>query len=78
MASSIPIRNQKEFETLSSQLYDPSLSDDAREGVLNAMERIIGNSLNQFQSGEETDISRGISSTQKPSKERPPLSSFNR
>ena len=57
MASSIAIRNQMEFETLSSQLYDPSLSDDAREGVLNAMERIIGQSLQKYEGGEQQNIS---------------------
>lgn len=76
LASNIPIRNQKEFETLAHDLYDPSLTDSAREGILDAMERIVSNSMQQFQGGESaTSTMMG----QKPqTKERPPLSSFHR
>lgn len=73
LASTIPIRNQMEFETLSSKLYDPSLLDSEREGVLNAMERIITQSLQQYGTPTQT-----TQPTQPQVKERPPLSSFHR
>jgi hypothetical protein len=71
-ASNIPIRNQIEFQTLAEELYDPSITDARAEGVLNAMERIINNSLQKFERQE--------GSSEKPSdkKNRPPLSSFQR
>jgi len=72
-ATNIPIRNRIEFETLAENLYDPTTTDAKAAGILDAMERIITNSL-QSAGGE-------ISQTQ-PSKrsmennQRPPLSSF--
>lgn len=45
LASTIPIRNKVEFETLAHNLYDPSLSDEKREGILDAMEFIINQGL---------------------------------
>lgn len=45
LASNIPIRNKAEFETLAAGLYDPSIRDSEREGILNAMERIISQSM---------------------------------
>lgn len=45
MASSIPIRNQKEFETLAHDLYDPTIRDEKRAGILDAMEKIISDSI---------------------------------
>jgi hypothetical protein len=71
-ASNIPIRNQKEFETLAAELYDPSITDARAEGVLDAMERIINNSLQKFE-GQE-----GGSAKPSDKKNRPPLSSFQR
>lgn len=47
LASNIPIRNQAEFETLSAKLFDASLPDAERDGILNAMERIIKGSLGE-------------------------------
>lgn len=44
-ASNIPIRNQAEFNTLAEKIFDPTLTDATREGLLNAMERIIQNSI---------------------------------
>ncbi len=44
-ASNIPIRNKSEFETLAADLYDPSIPDSAREGILSAMEQIIMGNL---------------------------------
>jgi len=44
-ATNIPIRNRIEFETLAENLYDPTTTDAKAEGILNAMQRIIENSL---------------------------------
>lgn len=70
LASTIPIRNKVEFETLAHNLYDPSLSDEKREGILNAMEQIISQHLGS-QGGSNQMMNE-------PKKERPPLSSFKR
>lgn len=70
-ATSIPIRNRIEFETLAEKLYDPSIRDKEREGILNAMERIVSNSLQEAGGFQPTPQER------KPT-ERPPLSSFHR
>lgn len=56
LASNIPIRNQKEFETLSEQLYDSTISDARAEGILNAMERIISNAAG----GEELTSGQSV------------------
>jgi hypothetical protein len=77
LASNIPIRNQKEFETLADQLYDPALTDATREGILDAMERIITQNMQQY-SGFDMGGMQGSSAPQEPPKERPPLSSFHR
>ncbi len=66
-ASNIPIRNRQEFETLAESLYDPSITDDEREGVLTAMERILNNSLG---GSKKSPIEN--------KQEKPPLSSFKR
>lgn len=74
-ATSIPIRNRIEFETLAEKLYDPSLPDKEREGVLDAMERILNNSLQSVQS------EMGGQQPQQPQQapqNRPPLESFMR
>lgn len=73
-ATSIPIRNRLEFETLAEQLYDPSLPDKAREGVLNAMERIITDSINQYVGPQESG--NYINRQQESKQERPSLESF--
>lgn len=44
-ASTIPIRNRLEFETLAGELINANLTDAESEGVLNAMERILNDSL---------------------------------
>ena len=44
-ASSIPIRNRLEFETLGEKLYDPKLTKEEAEGTYKAMEDIIDDSL---------------------------------
>ena len=71
LASTIPIRNKAEFETLAENLYNPSIRDAEREGILNAMEQIINQGLQ-----EHGGI--GQRSSQSQIKERPPLSSFKR
>lgn len=74
-SSNIPIRNQQEFETLAHDLYDPSISDASREGILVAMRRIIQNSMKQYESQE----GEGMEARQprQPSKQqRPPLTTF--
>jgi hypothetical protein len=67
-SSNIPIRNRQEFEVLAEDLYDPTISDDEAEGVLEAMEIIIKKSLNPT---ESIDIKESKN-------EKPPLSSFQR
>ena len=76
LASNIPIRNQAEFETLSHKIYDSSLSDKEREGVLDAMERIIRSSMSQFKDGDSELENQQPQSNE--NKNRPPLTSFNR
>jgi hypothetical protein len=74
LSSNIPIRNKAEFETLASDLYDPSLPDETREGILNAMEQIIEQNMAQYKGGFAGEMRKD-----KPQKsERPPLSSFKR
>lgn len=53
-ATNIPIRNRIEFETLAKKLYDPSIPDKEAEGILNAMERIINNSIKSYSGGESS------------------------
>lgn len=50
-ASTIPIRNRLEFETLAEKLYDPSITDAESEGVLNSMEKILQDSLSSTEAG---------------------------
>lgn len=70
-ASNIPIRNRQEFETLADDLYDPSISDAKREGILKAMKKIVENSMKSYSAPEKNE--------QSPAKnERPPLTSFFR
>lgn len=49
MATTIPIRNKLEFETLAESLYDPDITDAEAEGVLNAMEQILTRSAREMQ-----------------------------
>lgn len=74
-ASNIPIRNRQEFETLAHDLYDPSISDASREGILSAMKRIIENAMKSTIAPEEENAQINQVSA---SKERPPLTSFLR
>jgi len=70
-ASTIPIRNQVEFQTLAEKLYDPTITDAHAEGILDAMERIISGSL-------EEDIEEYVEKEQKPKKEKRPLTTFHK
>lgn len=61
LASTIPIRNQIEFETLANNLYDPTMTEAQIEGTLDAMERIIGDSLKEYgveTEGESSSVSK--------------------
>ncbi len=64
------IRNQKEFEVLAEKLYDPNIRDADAEGILNAMTRIIENSMKAHSSEEGQD--------QNQKQERPSITSFDR
>jgi hypothetical protein len=66
LSTTIPIRNRLEFETLAHNLYDPSLTDSAREGILNALESILKSNL----------ITTESTTSELPT--RHPLSSFKR
>jgi len=72
-ASNISIRNQAEFNTLAEKLYDPSISDAGRKGILDAMKRIIQNSMNAYTENEPEETAEQIQK-----QERPPLTSFIR
>lgn len=73
-STNIPIRNRQEFETLAHDLYDPSISDDARAGILTAMKKIIRNSMKTYTPpGEE-----GLEARRSEQKERRPLTVFVR
>lgn len=68
--SSIPIRNQKEFEAMSHDLMDPNITDAYAEGVLDKMEKIINDSMNAYGGNpQKTQGSIG-------QKNRPPLTQF--
>lgn len=77
-ASSIPIRNRLEFEKLAGRISDPSTTDAEAEGILNAMQRIIQNSLSVYQGNETSpqDKFPGIGKIEGQSKNKPKLSSF--
>lgn len=80
-ASNIPIRNRQEFETLAHDLYDPSISDDSRKGILSAMKRIIQSSMQGIVAPEGEESYQSRESSPVPGnapKERPPLTSFMR
>lgn len=63
LASTIPIRNKQEFETLTGKLNDPSLTLAEIDGVLEGIERIITQNMSQYQTGTVNE-------------KKPPLSSF--
>lgn len=63
-ATSIPIRNRLEFETLAERLYDSSITDAEAEGVLDAMEKILNDSV----SGSDEIVEEFVEETNAPSK----------
>lgn len=75
-ASNIPIRNRIEFEKLAGHLSDPSTTDSEAEGILNALEEIIGSSLSKFETNDETPMKNKVGIPKNTKK--PPLSSFHR
>lgn len=78
LSSNIPIRNKAEFEALAENLYDASLPDSQREGILNAMERIIRNGLESISPEEQQEIPSRMRQETSNKKERKPLTSFVR
>ncbi len=78
LASTIPIRNQKEFETLSAKLFDPSIMDDEREGILDAMENIIQRNMQQYLPQNEQQPGQQQTHQAPKQTKRPPLKSFHR
>lgn len=73
LSSTIPIRNQREFEVLAHNLYNPSNSDATNEGIMDAMESIIKRTVQQYMTpGQNQDRQ------QKPQENRPDITSFHR
>lgn len=73
LATNIPIRNRIEFEVLAEKLYDSSLPDKEREGILNAMESIVNSSLKQYVGPKNFET---IGQDSNAPKEKPSLDSF--
>ncbi len=73
-ATNIPIRNRIEFETLAENLYDPTTTDAKAEGILDAMQRIIENSI-QAAGGQISKNKSSIGANK--TGQRKPLSSFS-
>lgn len=65
LSTTIPIRNRDEFKALAHNLYDPSLPDKAREGILDEMTNILQDSLLAYESGEIEDLSEAIDAQKK-------------
>lgn len=72
-ATNIPIRNRIEFETLAENLYDPNITDAKADGILNAMERIINNSMSVYGGKVNQENPKSSSIGQQ---NRPPLTQF--
>jgi hypothetical protein len=72
LSTNIPIRNRQEFETLAHDLYDPSIADAQRKGILNALKFMLENRIKE-DSGQNPD--KKVSTTVP---ERKPLSAFRR
>lgn len=63
LGSNIPIRNQSEFNTLAEKLYDPTLNEAEIRGTLDAMRRIITESLKE--EGERAESTQEQKSEEK-------------
>lgn len=59
-ATSIPIKNKPEFETLAEKLFNPNLKKEEAQGIIDAMKRIINNAL------KETGYEEKLSENNKP------------
>lgn len=57
LSTTIPIRNRQEFETLAGKLYDPSIPDMEREGILNALQAVIEGSIGGDMNAEPAESS---------------------
>lgn len=68
LSTNIPIRNRQEFETLAEKLYDPTLPDAEKKGVLSALKSIIQRNIKEPEKVKNESIEG----------QRPPLSSFQR
>lgn len=55
--SDIPIRNKAEFETMAHSLYDPSLSDATREGILDSLQYRLEEAMKGYEDEEEEEFS---------------------
>jgi len=68
MASTIPVRNRLEFETLAEKLDDPTLPIEELEGTVKAMKRFVSNRLKGRKeiAEEETEeeIGAGVEKTE--------------
>ena len=65
-ATTIPIRNKIEFETLADDLYDPDISDAYAEGVLNRMIEIIQDSMDVYSDKKPEKTGGQVNSVGKP------------
>lgn len=54
-ASTIPIRNRLEFETLSETIFDPYISDAEASGILDKMRTIIEDSITHPEDNDESE-----------------------
>jgi hypothetical protein len=77
-STNIPIRNRSEFEVLAEDLFDASLSDASREGILQAMKRILQTSMKQYVQPEDEGMQTRQPRQPPRQQERPPLTSFLR
>ncbi len=58
LVSSVPVRNQLEFEVMAHDLYDPNLTDAAAKGILEGMEQIIQDGIDEAEGkGKNEDVS---------------------
>lgn len=74
LASTIPIRNKTEFETLANDLHDPNNTDAYNNGILQAMQEILTRGLQELESGESESNQESLQQTQN----KRPLSSFRK
>lgn len=80
LASGMNITNKDEFNTLAENLYDPTLTDAAREGILNALERHLKQSMGQtgVSVGGAERLPGAIKNMAPPEAKRPPIGSFGK